>query len=111
MSRKRPFGVTILAILAALAAVVAIVHTLQLLGILPIPGPFGLVNFFTVNWLGAIVWGVLAFIYIWVVRMLWSLDVRGWLFVTAISALNLIFAVISILGRIDLASAATSNFG
>ena len=98
MSRKRPFGVTLLAVLAALGAVLAIYHTLQMLGLLPIQGPFGIFKFFTLSWLGAIVWGLLAFIYIWVVRMLWTLDVRGWLFVTALSALNLIFAVISILG-------------
>ena len=98
MSRKRPFGVTVLAILAALAAILAIYHTIQMLGLLPIKGPLGLFGFFNFNLFGAMMWGLLAFIYIWVVRMLWSLDPRGWLFVVALSALNLIFAVISIIG-------------
>ena len=77
MTRDRPIGVTILAILAGIAALVAIYHTLQLLGLLPISGPFGIFNFFTFNLLGALVWGILALIYLWVVRMLWHVDVRG----------------------------------
>ncbi len=35
MSKKRPLGITILAVLVALAAVVAAYHTLQFLHILP----------------------------------------------------------------------------
>ncbi len=39
--KKRPFGVTVLAILAGLAAVLAGVHALQFLGIIPFAfGPF-----------------------------------------------------------------------
>jgi len=99
MSKKRPFGVTILALLAAVGAVIAIIHTLQLLHLFPIRGPFGQFSFFTFDLFGAILWGILALIYIWVVRMLWNLDPQGWLFVVALSALNLILAVISILGQ------------
>ena len=96
--KERPIGVTILAILAALAAIVAIFYTLQMLHIFPIKGPFGVFSFFTFDILGAILWGITAAIYIWVVRMLWNLDPQGWLFTAALSTLNLIFAVISILG-------------
>ena len=99
MTTKRPFGVTILAILAAIGAIIAIVHTLQMLHLFPIRGPFGVFSFFTFDLIGAIIWGILALIYIWVVRMLWNLDPRGWLFVAALSALNLILAVISIIGQ------------
>ncbi len=99
MSKKRPFGVTLLAILAAIGAVIAIVHTLQMLHLFPISGPFGKFSFFTFDLFGAILWGILALIYIWVVRMLWNLDPQGWLFVVALSALNLILAVISIIGQ------------
>jgi len=98
MTKKRPIGVTILAILAALAAIVAIIHTLQMLHLFPIRGPFGVFAFFTFDFLGAILWGVLAAIYIWVVRMLWNLDPQGWIFVAALSTINLVFAVISIFG-------------
>jgi predicted flap endonuclease-1-like 5' DNA nuclease len=99
MTKKRPFGVTILAILAAIAAILAIIHTLQMLHLFPIRGPLGVFAFFTFDILGAILWGILALIYIWVTVMLWNLDPQGWLFVAALSALNLIMAVISILGQ------------
>ncbi len=80
MSKNRPFGVTFLAILGAIGAIIAIFHTLQMLHLFPIRGPFGNFAFFTFSFIGAILWGVLALIYIWVVRMLWNLDPRGWLF-------------------------------
>jgi predicted flap endonuclease-1-like 5' DNA nuclease len=91
MTKRRPFGITLLAILAGIAAIIAIIHTLQMLHLFPIRGPFGVFSFFTFDLLGAILWGILALIYIWVTRMLWNLDPAGWLFVAAISALNLIF--------------------
>lgn len=94
MTKKRPFGVTVLAVLAAIAAIIAIIHTLQMLHLFPIHGPFGQFSFFTLDLLGAILWGLLALIYIWVMNMLWNLDPQGWLFVAALSALNLILAVI-----------------
>jgi len=99
MTKKRPFGVTVLAILAAIAAIIAIIHTLQMLHLFPIRGPFGLFAFFTFDLLGAILWGILALIYIWVTNKLWNLDPQGWLFVAVLAALNLILAVISIIGR------------
>lgn len=99
MTKRRPFGITLLAILAGIAAIIAIIHTLQMLHLFPIRGPFGVFSFFTFDLLGAILWGILALIYIWVTRMLWNLDPAGWLFVAAISALNLILAVISIFGQ------------
>ena len=99
MTRERPFGVTVLAILAAIAAIIAGIHTLQMLHLFPIRGPFGVFAFFTFDLLGAILWGLLALIYLWVMNRLWSLDPQGWLFVTALAAINLILAVISILGQ------------
>jgi predicted flap endonuclease-1-like 5' DNA nuclease len=99
MTKKRPFGVTILAILAAIAAIIAIIHTLQMLHLFPIRGPFGIFAFFTFDLLGAILWGILALIYIWVTNKLWNLDPQGWLFVAVLATLNLILAVISIIGR------------
>lgn len=99
MNRNRPFGVTLLAILVAIAAIIAIFHTLQMLHLFPIRGPFGVFSFFTFNLLGAILWGILALIYIWVVRMLWNLDPRGWIFVAVIATINLVLAVVSIIGQ------------
>jgi predicted flap endonuclease-1-like 5' DNA nuclease len=99
MSRNRPLGVTILAVLAAIAAIVAAYHTLQMLGLFRVTGPFGQVRFFTFDFFGALLWGILALIYLWVMNKLWNLDPRAWLFVAALSALNLILAVVSIFGQ------------
>jgi len=90
--------VTLLAILAGIAAVIAILHTLQMLHLFPISGPLGIFKFFTFDLFGALMWGILAAIYIWVARMLWNLDQQGWLFVVVLAVLNLIMAFISILG-------------
>ena len=94
---SRPIGVTILAILAAVAAILALIRTLQMLHLWPIW--FGPVRFFTFDLLGAILWGILALIWIWVLRGLWNLDPQAWMFVVILSALNLILALISIIGQ------------
>jgi hypothetical protein len=95
--KQRPFGVTVLAILAGIAAVLAAVHTLQSLGWLPL--------FFTPrditlpgNIWYALMWALMTWIWIWVVQMLWRVEEQGWLFVAAISTLNLIFITLSALG-------------
>jgi hypothetical protein len=95
--KKRPFGITLLAIFSLVAALVAIWHTLQMLHLAPvIAGP---VHFFTFDLFGAILWGIMVLIYLWVFRMLWNVEPQGWLFVTVLSALNLILAFVSILGQ------------
>ena len=99
MSKSRPFGVTILAILAGIAAFLAVIHTLQMLHLFPIRGSLGVFSFFTFDLLGALLWGLMAVIYIWLVRMLWNLDPQGWLFLVIIAIFNLILAFVSILGR------------
>jgi len=93
--KSRPIGVTVLAVLAALAAMSAIFTTLQMLGLFR---PNWTVGFFGISILGAVMWGLLAAIYIWLVKMLWNVDPRGWLFITLLSAINLIMAAVSILG-------------
>lgn len=98
MAKHRPFGITLLAILALVAVVVAIWRALQALGVAPIT--IGTMSFFVpeASWINAILWGLLALIYLWVFRMLWQVNPQGWLFVTVISILNLTLAVIDILG-------------
>ena len=98
MTKNRPFGVTLLAILAIIGAIVAAYHTLQYLGIFSFTGLFGVFEFYGVNWIGALMWALMILIYIWVARMLWNLDPQGWLFVVALSTLNLILAMLSIIG-------------
>lgn len=97
MEKHRPFGVTLLALLAGLGAVVNIWQTLQMLHIAPIS--IGESHFFTFDLLGAILYGVLAAIYIWVFMLLWNVNPQGWLFVAVLSMLNLILGFISILGE------------
>lgn len=94
--KKRPIGVTILAVFAMLAALSAAWHTLQMLHIIPVS--FGEMRFFTFDFFGAILWGIMFLIYLWVFRMLWNLDPQGWLFVVVLSTLNLILAFVSVLG-------------
>lgn len=96
MSKKRPIGVTILAILAGLSAIIAIIHTLQMLYLWPIW--IGPVRFFTFSLIGALLWGIMAAIWIWLVRGLWDLDPQAWSFVVILSILNLILALFSVLG-------------
>lgn len=98
MTKKRPFVITLLALMAGIAAIVAIIHTLQMLHLFPISGPFGEAHFFTFDALGALLWGLMAAIYLWVFRMLWNLDPQGWLFVVVVAMFNLILAVLSIFG-------------
>lgn len=98
MTKKRPFGVTLLALLAGAATIVALVHTLQMLHLLPISGPFGEAHFFTFDLLGALLWGVMGLVYLWVFRMLWNLNPEGWLFLVVIAVFNLILAGLSIIG-------------
>jgi hypothetical protein len=95
MSKSRPFGVTVLAILAALGAVMAVYQTLQWLGIFKVDILWWSVR--TTNIWAALMWGLLALIYIWLVRMLWNVEYQGWLFVVVLSTLNLILGFASII--------------
>jgi hypothetical protein len=96
MAGERPIGVTILAILSLLGVAAAIIHTLQMLHIFPIV--IGQVKFFTFDLLGALLWGVMVLIYIWVFNMLWNLNPQGWIFVVIVAVLNIIFAIVSAFG-------------
>jgi len=97
MSKKRPLGITILAVLVALAAIVAAYHTLQFLHILPFS--LGPIHFFTFDLLGALLWGLNTFILIWVVYNLWNLNQQALLFVLVITVFDLIVIFLSILGQ------------
>ncbi len=96
MKRNRPFGVTALAFMAGIMAVLSFIHTLQMLNLFPMW--FGPVRFFDFNLVGAIMWGFMTLIYIWLVRMLWNLNGQGWLFLVVLAVLNLILAFVSVIG-------------
>jgi hypothetical protein len=97
MTRRRPFGITILAILAALAGVIAAWHTLQYLHIMPFT--LGDVKFWGFDLWGALLWGIATALYAWVVAMLWTVQPAGWLYLVLISAWNLIMVVLSVFGQ------------
>lgn len=97
MTKKRPFGIILLAILIGIDALIAIYHTLQFLHILPFS--LGPIRFFSFDLIGAVLWGINAAILIWVVYSLWNLRMEGRLFVLIFAVLNLILAFLSILGQ------------
>jgi hypothetical protein len=93
---KRPFPVTLLAILAGVAAFFAAIHALQGLGILPyVIGPVKLHSFSLWNFL---MWGLMAYIWVWLVQMLWHMEPQAWMFLAVISAFNLILDFFAMLG-------------
>jgi len=96
MARNRPFVITLLAILALIGALQALIYALQLLHLLPVW--IGDVRFYTFDFWGALLWGIMVLIYIWLFNMLWNVNPQGWLFLVFISGLNLILAVLYILG-------------
>lgn len=106
MARERPLGITILAILALLGAAGALIVTLQMLHLFPVF--VGELHFWTFDFWGAVLWGILFIIYLWVFSMLWNVNPQGWLFMVFISGLNLILAFLYILGGSTWDAMATS---
>ena len=86
---KRPLGVTILAALASVALVLSIVHLLQAIGILPyVIGQISIRDF---NLWYVLLWGLMVWVWLWVVRALLVMDPSAWLFVLIVSGFNLTF--------------------
>ncbi|NOX61100.1 MAG: hypothetical protein GXP42_04020 [Chloroflexi bacterium] len=99
MAKQRPFGVTLLAILAGIAAVLAGIHTLQSLGILPFfIGPFPVRGFSLWN---AIMWGLMVWVWVWLVQMLWRVDPQAWLFLVVITIFNMVVNFTYLVGRAE----------
>jgi hypothetical protein len=97
--RHRTFAVIILAAIAVLAGIWNVIDTLRYLGLLPVAEVMGMsLKLFNVNWLGAILSGLVALIWFAVARQLWTLDERGWLFVVFISAFDLFFLFLALIG-------------
>jgi hypothetical protein len=96
MTPHRPIGITIIAILAGIATVLAGIHTLQYLHLFPFF--LGPMTFFGFDLWGALLWGLMTFIYAWVVYQLWTVNPQGWMFLVILSSLNLMLAVVSTIG-------------
>jgi hypothetical protein len=94
--KKRPFGVTVLAILAGVAAVLAGIHALQALGIFPyIIGKFTVHAF---SFWSFLMWALMVWVWVWVAQMLWKVDKEAWLFLAVITVFNLILDFTVMLG-------------
>src|SRR4029453_6047601 len=86
---SRPIGVTFLAALASVALLLAIVHLLQALAILPyFIGPIAIRDF---NIWYVLMWGLMIWVWLWVVRALLVMDPSAWLFLLIVSGFNLMF--------------------
>jgi hypothetical protein len=86
---NRPLGVTILAALASVALILSIIHFLQALGI--IPYFIGQISIRDVNLWYVLLWGLMIWVWLWVVRALLVMDPSAWLFLLIVSGFNIIF--------------------
>ena len=94
--KQRPLGVTILAILAGVAAVLSAINALQFLGIIPFfIGPVGLRAY---NFWYALMWGLMVWVYIWLVQMLWRVEPAAWLFLVIVTLFELSLNFFAMLG-------------
>src|SRR5437588_12222562 len=94
--KQRPLGVTILAILAGVAAVLSAINALQFLGIIPFfIGPVGLRAY---NFWYALMYGLLVWVYVWLVQMLWRVDRQAWMFLVVVTMFYLILDLFMLIG-------------
>ena len=92
---KRPIGVTILAVVSGFLALLAILATLNWLGLVPWFGPGPAIR--TFNLWYALMYGLLAWVYIWLTKMLWDVRQEAWLFLAVITVFNLTMNFITII--------------
>ncbi len=86
-------------ILAVLAAIGAFLDAARYMGWVSVTS-IGPLDFFLedANWLGAAFAVLLGVIWVVVAGWMWSTDPRGWMFVVIISALNLLFILLNLIG-------------
>lgn len=97
VQRDRPFGVSVLAALAVMDGLANLFVAVLFAGILPL-ALFGSVGFFGLALLGILLWGVVAIIWFSVAVGLWTLNPGALTFVILVAGLNLILAVVSVIG-------------
>jgi hypothetical protein len=94
--RERPLGVTLIAGLAGVALVLAVVHLLQAIGLLPYF--IGSIAFRDFNIWYALTWGLMIWVWAWVIRALIDMDPSAWLFLAFVSGFNLLFDFFAMVG-------------
>ena len=81
-------------------------HLLQSLAIFPyIFGPISVRGF---NLWNALMWGLLLFVYIWLIQMLWRVDRQAWLFLVIITIWNLSVDFMLMLGSSEFSDVSLS---
>jgi hypothetical protein len=96
--KKRPFGVTVLAVLAGIAAVLAAIHALQALGILPFFIGEYQIGIHAFNFWSFLMWALMVWVWVWLVQMLWVVEKQAWIFLAVITTFNLILDFTVMLG-------------
>jgi len=92
---NRPIGVTVLAALASVALILSIVHLLQAIGLIPyVLGPIAIRDF---NLWYVLMWALMIWVWLWVVRALLAVDPSAWLFLLIVSGFNLIFDFLTLI--------------
>src|SRR4051794_24060267 len=95
-ARHRPIMVTILAMGAGILALLSAVHLLQALGIIPFV--IGRVEIRAFSLFHAIMWGLMVWVWGWVVQMLWKVEPQAWIFLVVVSMFNLVLDFVLLLG-------------
>ena len=98
-TKHRPIGVTILAFVAGFMALWAILLTLRWLGLVPWFGPGPSIRVFSLWY--ALLYGLLAWVYIWLTKMLWDVDPAAWLFLAVITVFNLVLNFVTLIVNAD----------
>jgi hypothetical protein len=95
-ARRRPIGVTLLAVLAGINAVLAGLHLLQAVGVLPyVVGPVSIRDF---NLWYTLMWGLTVWVWAFAAVLLWRVDPWAWLILVVVAAFNLLFDFVALLG-------------
>ena len=89
--------VTFLAIGAGILALLSAVHLLQALGIIPFV--IGRLEFRAFSFFHAIMWGLLVWVWGWLVQMLWRVEPQAWIFLVVVSMFNLVLDFVLLLGE------------
>ena len=93
----RSAGLIILGALAAVLGVLSCIDVFIYLGVVA-SSLMGSSSFFGIGLLGAILSGILAWIWFWAAGGLWLGDQQAWVFVVAVAALTLIFDLLAVIG-------------
>jgi hypothetical protein len=87
---------TILAFGAGILAVLSVYHLLQAIGI--IPYSIGRLEIRAFSFFYAVMWGLMVWVWAWLVQMLWKVEPQAWIFLVVVSMFNLIFDFVLVLG-------------